>query len=476
VRSAVRDLSIVLVVSWLARGAFVAAIGDAHSLDVDYWRGALSAQDAGENPYETGVLNWPPLWLVVIVALDYAANLVDVGFLTALRLYLVLVESLLVVALYFTLLSFGAEPRAVRRALLVGIALNPIAIILVCQHGNSDVQVGLLVVLTVAALGTYWRSRDVVLWLCGCLLVGLGVLAKTAPLVIAPILAPGARLASRTARALGVALVIGPAALGVAVILALAPSAVLDHVIGYRSTRGFFGVSGMVTEFGVFDLRFTVVTLVALATLAAIAVLWRWSADESRSRPDRSFLLIAGCLIVALLWVAEAFDRFTSVDVREYYIRGFTYVVFGAVAWLAYRLWRSPPLKPRALFLLVAVIFMLVVAFGPGYGAHYAYWFIPALVATYVLFDHAWRRLLLVAYVVAGLTYAVEYAVVPFLGAYAVAMFGSSEWMTDVSDYLTVPHRWVIFRLPLLVVYLVVIAQGIARLSKEATSEPAAEA
>jgi hypothetical protein len=270
--------------------------------------------------------------------------------------------------------------------------------------------------------------------------------------------------------------VLGPAALGVAVILALAPSAVLDHVIGYRSTRGFFGVSGMVTEFGVFDLRFTVVTLVALATLAAIAVLWRWSADESRSRPDRSFLLIAGCLIVALLWVAEAFDRFTSVDVREYYIRGFTYVVFGAVAWLAYRLWRSPPLKPRALFLLVAVIFMLVVAFGPGYGAHYAYWFIPALVATYVLFDHAWRRLLLVAYVVAGLTYAVEYAVVPFLGAYAVAMFGSSEWMTDVSDYLTVPHRWVIFRLPLLVVYLVVIAQGIARLSKEATSEPAAEA
>jgi hypothetical protein len=476
VRSAVRDLSIVLVVSWLARGAFVAAIGDAHSLDVDYWRGALSAQDAGENPYETGVLNWPPLWLVVIVALDYAANLVDVGFLTALRLYLVLVESLLVVALYFTLLSFGAERRAVRRALLVGIALNPIAIILVCQHGNSDVQVGLLVVLTVAALGTYWRSRDVVLWLCGCLLVGLGVLAKTAPLVIAPILAPGARLASRTARALGVALVIGPAALGVAVILALAPSAVLDHVIGYRSTRGFFGVSGMVTEFGVFDLRFTVVTLVALATLAAIAVLWRWSADESRSRPDRSFLLIAGCLIVALLWVAEAFDRFTSVDVREYYIRGFTYVVFGAVAWLAYRLWRSPPLKPRALFLLVAVIFMLVVAFGPGYGAHYAYWFIPALVATYVLFDHAWRRLLLVAYVVAGLTYAVEYAVVPFLGAYAVAMFGSSEWMTDVSDYLTVPHRWVIFRLPLLVVYLVVIAQGIVRLSKEATSEPAAEA
>lgn len=451
----------------------MAAIGDAHSLDVDYWRGALSAQDEGKNPYETGVLNWPPLWLVVIVTLDYAANLVDVGFLTALRFYLVLVESLLVVALYFTLVSFGAASRAVRRALLVGIALNPIAIILVCQHGNSDVQVGLLVVLTVAALGAYSRSRDVVLWLCGCLFVGLGVLAKTAPLVIAPILAPGARLTSRSGRALGAALLVGPAALGVAVILALAPSAVLDHVIGYRSTRGFFGVSGMVTEFGVFDQRFTVVTLLALAALAVLAALWRRSSDASRSRPDRSFLLIVGCLVAVLLWVAEAFDRFTSVDAREYYIRGFTFVVFAAVAWLGYRLWRSPPLKPRALFLLVAVIFMLVVAFGPGYGAHYAYWFIPALVATYVLFDHAWRRLLLLAYAVAGLTYAIEYAFVPFLGAYAVAMFGSSEWMTDVSDYLTVPHHWVIFRLPLLLVYFIVIAQGIARLSKEATSEAA---
>lgn len=476
VRSAVRDLAIVLVVSWLARGMFVTAIGDAHSLDVDYWRGALSAQDEGKNPYETGVLNWPPLWLVVIVALDYAANLVDVGFLTALRVYLVFVESLVVVALYFALVSLDAERQTVRRALLVGIALNPIAIILICQHGNSDVQVGLLVLLAVAALGGYWRSRDVVLWLCGCLFVGLGVLAKTAPLVIAPILAPGARLASSSGRALGVALVVGPAALGVAVIMALAPAAVLDHVIGYRSTRGFFGVSGMVTEFDVFDQRFTVVTLVALAALAGLALTWRRWSGTSRASPDRSFLVIAGCLIVVLLWIAEAFDRFTSVDAREFYIRGFTFVVFAAVAWLGYRLWRSPPLNPRTLFLLVAVIFMLVVAFGPGYGAHYAYWFIPSLVATYVLFDHAWRRLLLVAYAVAILTYAIEYAFVPFLGAYAVAMFGSSAWMTDVSDYLTVPHRWVIFRLPLLLVYLVVIAQGIARLSKEATQEPAAAA
>jgi hypothetical protein len=123
--------------------------------------------------------------------------------------------------------------------------------------------------------------------------------------------------------------------------------------------------------------------------------------------------------------------------------------------------------------LLVAVIFMAVVAFGPGYGAHYAYWFIPALIGTYVLLDDAWRRLLLVAYVVAGVTYAVEYAVVPFLGAWAVAMFGGSGWMTDFAEHLSTPHHWVLYRLPLFVVYLVVIAQGIRRLSRQLDQEAA---
>jgi len=123
--------------------AFVVAIGDAHSLDVDYWQTALAARDEGRNPYETGVLNWPPLWLVVIVAIDAAAGYADLAFWTALRVYLVLVESVLVVTMYLTLVSCGAARAAVRRALVVGIALNPVAIILVCQHGNSDVQVGL---------------------------------------------------------------------------------------------------------------------------------------------------------------------------------------------------------------------------------------------------------------------------------------------------------------------------------------------
>jgi hypothetical protein len=415
VRPAVRDLAIVLAVSWLARAVFIAAIGDAQSADVGHWEGVLAAQDEGRNPYELGVLNWPPLWLVVIVGVDFLASLANVEFWTALRVYLVAVESALVVTLYVMLVSVGAGRERVFRALLVGIALNPIAILLVCQHGNSDVQVGLLVTLTVAALIVFERSRDVVYWLVACLVLGLGVLAKTVPLVLAPVLAPGARLASRAGKTLGTALLLGPAAIGMAVILALAPAPVIDHVIRYRSTRGFFAIGGVL---------------------------------------DEKFFGFAG-------WVTEL----SGVDVRFLHERLFTLAVLVALMWLGRRLWRAQPLGADRLFLIVATVLMVVVVLGPGYGPQYAYWFLPALVATYVLLDRLWRQLLVGAYVVAALTYAIEYALVPWLGAYAQAIAGSSDWLTDASDYLDSPGHLTLFRLPLLAAYVFLIVAGVRRLA-----------
>jgi hypothetical protein len=271
------------------------------------------------------------------------------------------------------------------------------------------------VTLAVAALLAHERSRDVVLWLVGCLLLGVGVLAKTVPLVLAPVLAPGARLASTAAKLLGAALFVGPAALGVGVILALAPQAVVDHVIGYRSTRGFFGISALVDEYFLGEL--------------------------------------------------------TDIDFRSPYRTVFTLAVVVAVAWFGRRLWREAPLSADRLFLVVAVVLMLVVAFGPGYGSQYAYWFLPALVATYVLLDDAWRRLLLVGYVVAVLTYVVEYAFIPWLGAYGSAIAEDTNWISDVSAHLDDPQRLTLYRIPLLAAYLLLVAAGIARLAREPARE-----
>jgi hypothetical protein len=107
-----------------------------------------------------------------------------------------------------------------------------------------------------------------------------------------------------------------------------------------------------------------------------------------------------------------------------------------------------------------------VIAFGTGYGAHYAPWFLPALVATYVLLDDAWRKLLLVAYAIAAVTYALEYAFIDFLGAYAAAALGEPGWVIETGEWLNQPDRWGAMRLPLFVAYLVVIAAGIARISE----------
>jgi hypothetical protein len=471
VRAAIRDLAIVLGAGWVVRATFVFAIGDVHSVDVHYWQATLAALDQGQNPYELGVLNWPPLWLVVIAAVDAVAGLLGIAFWSALRVYLVLVESALVVTLYVTLLRFGAERVVVRRALLVGIALNPVAIILVCQHGNSDVQVGLLVTLTVAALAAHQRSRDIAAWLGACLFLGVGVLAKTVPLVLVPLLAPGARRASGTARILGTALFLGPAAFGTAVILVLAPSAVWDNVITYHSTRGFFGLAGMVRDFAVLDVRFAGVTLVTGLVLVGVAI-----AARAR-RPltlGAAVLLAEIALVVCVLWLVEGADRFSLLDARAQYSAVFTLALAAAVGGAFVLLWGAAPLAAPRLFLAAAVGLMLLVAFGPGYGPQYAYWFLPALVATYVLLDDSWRRLLQVAWLVAAVTYGLEYAVIDYLGAWAVAVFGGSDtWLAEVGDYLTTPHHLVVFRLPLYAVYLVLIAAGIERLVGK--DDPAAE-
>src|SRR5205085_11484789 len=86
---------------------------------------------------------------------------------------------------------------------------------------------------------------DTVAWLAGCLAVGLGAFAKTIPLVLAPLLVPGFRRASRLGRTLGAALFLGPIVLSLSIVFAPAPHPVVDNVLLYRSIRGYFGITGL---------------------------------------------------------------------------------------------------------------------------------------------------------------------------------------------------------------------------------------
>lgn len=403
VPTAMKDVLVIVGCSWLVRAAVIVTWPrSAHSDDLDSWMRVAHELNSGANPYvTTSIVKWPPFALVVVWVIDRAARVLDISFFLAMRLSLIGAESAIAVVLYALLTQF-APARTVRRLLVVGISFNPIAILFVCQHENIDVFVGLFVALALWALVVYDRTDDVVPWLAGCLALGLGAFTKTVPLVLAPLLAPGFRRASKLGRTLGTALFLGPIVLSLSIVFALAPRAVIDNVFRYRSIRGYFGITG----------------LLRLAHLDGLV---------------------------------RAYDRL------------FTVLLIVSVCALFYAAWHRG-LGAGATVLLAGLLLAALPALGPGYGPQYVYWYIPPLLATYPLFDGAWRRILLGFYAVAAATYVVEYAFLRALGRFLVAFFDHSSFLLKVSRRLSTPGATTVLRIPLFLAFLVLLVAGFRRL------------
>src|SRR5207302_5707011 len=120
-----------------------------------------------------------------------------------------------------------------------------ISIVLTCVHGNFDPLIGMLVLATAFALVTWNRGAAPSMWLLACLTLGLGILAKTVPLILSPLLLVRWRDTDWATRSVGIALVVGPALLGVSVLYVLNPQQVGADIFQYRSAAGYFGVSGL---------------------------------------------------------------------------------------------------------------------------------------------------------------------------------------------------------------------------------------
>lgn len=402
----VRDLLAVLGCSWLVRAVVIATWPrSAHSDDLTSWMTVAAQLRHGANPYvTTTIVKWPPFAIVVVWLIDHLASAFSISFFTMMRVTLIAAESAIVVVLYLLMTRF-ASPRTVRRTLLVGISLNPIAILFVCQHENIDVFVGLFVALALWALVAAENADDAVPWLAGCLAVGLGAFVKTIPLVLAPLLVPGFRAASRLGRTLGLALFLGPIVLSLSVVFVLAPHAVVDNVLLYRSIRGYFGITG----------------LLELAHLDGLS---------------------------------RAYEHV------------FTVVLVAALLVLTRATWKRG-LDARRAVLLAGLLLAAIPALGPGYAPQYAYWFLPPLLVSYVLFDDRWRRILLACYAIAALDWIVEYAFFRALGRFLVAFFDESSVLARVSDKLSTPGAETLVRIPLFAAFLVLLVAGARRLREE---------
>ena len=409
-RPAGSDAAVVLGASLLARLLFLSLLpASAHSVDADHWEQVFRLLEAGENPYEaTPYLNWPPVWPGLLYVIGTVADALELSFLRVLQVFLIAVESLVIVGVLRLVRQLAPGANA-RRIVLWGIALNPVAILLTCQHGNFDVIVALWVVLFAGSLVRFHRSGSVGAWLAACAFLGLAIVTKTVPLVLTPLLALRWRSVPPRTRWLGAALVFVPVVVGVGVIYALAPEAVTQHVLRYRSLGGWFGVTGLLARLG-------------------------------------------------LSWLIGAYGTV------------FNLLLIGILAATGLRLARRGVSSEREIVLLAALLLLTIPALGPGYGPQYLQWSFPLLVALYPAYDARWRQTLGIAAIVAAGTYVVEYALFPSHGAFLLHLAEGNgrvvEWSRAWSGQAG--QTWI--RLPLFAALLGVLREGMRLLRNDSTA------
>jgi hypothetical protein len=398
-----RDTAILALIAAAARLIFLLLLPDGvESVDLHSWQLVAGELRGGRNPYHTTpFLNWPPLWMQLIAAIDKASQFLHISFKTLLRLVLTGFDVAVVIVAHRIAVFMGlAKARAI---VLIGLALNPICILLIVQHANFDTIVALAILLAVWAIARFAVSGDPVDWLYGALAIGIGILAKTIPVILFPLLASHWKSLNNRTRILGALLFAGPVALGISIIFTLAPQDILQKVIQYRSYGGVFGVSGILAA-TVPPSAARLVRIVLLLTLGAIVMLAALRTAREDARDSLRLVLLAA-------------------------------------------------------FLLIAIILL-----GPGYGPQYITWFLPLLVLTATSFDRAWRRILIVWGAVAVVTYVIEYLFIPSQGAFFFYAFPTIH--VDWAAQLSSPKGVTMFRLPLFAAYCVLWIKAGALLSR----------
>jgi hypothetical protein len=366
-----RDIIVVVAVAWVARLAFMWLIPPAaRSFDAFAWEHQALLLKNGINPYQPdNFFNWPPFWMQCVFIISKIAGGLNVSFFRVLQVFLIVSETA-VIAVTVRLIQMLAPAVNVRALTIIGIALNPPAIFLICQHCNFDVIMVLWVLLAIACLMRYNTSGNLIDWLSACLFLGLGILTKTVPLVLFPLLAGGFRKATPWGKLLGAALVLGPAALGVSIIYVLLPAEVTRHVLGYQP-------GGFPPGFG--------------------GLLYLMDCREF-SNPVHLAFYILGIGVMALTW---------------------------------HHLWTRHSLGNRELILYTALVLMLIAGEGTGFSAQYFYWFLPFLVITYACYTGLWRKLLIGFGIVSAITFIINYGMNSAYGYSFLYLFSHTQKPTD---------------------------------------------
>lgn len=386
------DLLLLLAALLLPRVVILAVAPEALvSSDLRGWIDVIVKLLEGANPYAaTAHLRWPPFWMQILFLLGKLSIATSISVVYAIKGFLVAVECLLVVAIYF-LMKGHLQIGHARRLILLGICLNPAAILQVVQHANFDLVVGLWTLLFFFAYALYIERKEESYWLLSALFLGLGIWTKTVPLALIPLLLYRFRELSRPVAAIGLFLALAPVTIAMSVIFALEPEAVTEFVIHYRSAPGFFGISGLLYLFGLQGLASLTGTLFQLLFPAA------------------------------LVWAAVHLYRRGSMT------------VFDGLS-------------------VILLILLAIPTLGPGYGPQYLYWYLPLLVVYYHFVSGRARQLLQFSYAVVAATYLFEYAFFRSHGAFILHLVPTEDALR-FCNLVAQPHYQTLIRLPLFLAY-----------------------
>jgi Glycosyltransferase family 87 len=374
------------------------------SADLLGWRRIASDLLNHINPYVSEpFLNHPPFWTEILFGLANFSASTGVDLLFLVRIVLIAGDLSLLAATYLLLRTLRPHSSCVR-LLVIGYCLNPLLILLTSQHGNIDALSMIWVVLFLYFLIRFRNSSDAIDWLLAAACLGIAVFVKQFPLVLWPLLAPGARRLDWRSRLMGPLLVIGPVLLSLAPLYVLAPHAVWHDVVGYRSFGNAFGVAGLLTitgfnQFSPIHTRFFTIALLAVTVAVAIA-LWRrdW-------RHDSDPVLFSAMLLLALFTL------------------------------------------------------------GPGYGPQYWFWVVPLLLVCYSNFGPGLARIILVTLIIVAATNVFEYAFEITLGCF-LYNFHPSDQMEAIGRYFDYPSIHVVWlRMPMTFAAFTLLGWGIATLS-----------
>jgi hypothetical protein len=401
------ELIFLLAIAAAARLAWLAILpSKAISLDLLTWKWVAVDLLGNVNPYAAPPwLNHPPFWTEVIYLLATLSRKTGADFIVSIKLVLIAGDLCLLAATYLLLRTLrpGADCR---RLLIVGYCLNPLLILLTVQHSNFDLLSMVWVLLLLYFLVRSRNSSDGTDWLASAACLGIAVFIKQFPLVLWPLLAPGARRLDWRYKLVGLLLMLGPVLLSLAPLYVLSPETVWQNVVGYRSLGNTFGVVGILTLLGL--------------------------------------------------------DHFLPL-----YSHIFTAVVLIATVVMAVALWRRDWTHDADPVLFSAVLLLGLFTLGTGYGSQYWFWVIPLILVCYPNFGSALARMIWISMSIVVATSIFEYAVELNLGRF-LYNFSPSPRLQAISDYFTYPSIHLIWlRIPMTFAAFALLATGILALKRQ---------